>query len=44
MSFMKIMTSDAFALPSEPVETVMSKDPMTWRVASETMSEYCDET
>ena len=48
MSFMKIMTSDAFALPSEPVETVMSKDPMTWRVASETIelpdinSEYSD--
>ena len=40
---MKILTSLGLTFPAESVPTVMSIALMTWRVASETMSEYCDE-
>ena len=41
---MKILTSDALVLPSEPLETVMSRAPNVWRVARETISVYAEET
>ena len=40
---MKTLTSSGARFPLESVPTVKSSALMVWRVASATMSEYCDE-
>lgn len=41
VSFMNMRTSEAFGLPSAPVDTVKSNEPIVWRAARDTRSAYC---